>query len=305
VPSEILEMVVWGGLQPIVAQVVVDVLTLTGFGYVAWTKPAWTSAMVMVAAACLTLVLSGNLTNRWPVNLPMIPLILFQGIRRLSSWKWLSVSIGILSFLLILMAGALSVAFPSYELAPTINSKFNVGVADVFLPVNMIMVDESSSETCLVSREPLDHVTVRLLYPTMDPPESLPYLKTETAAAFCEETMKYGGPPPLRKFGWMLHNWRLTRLEGKHHATPLEGPSPLIFYSHGLGGNAEMYSYQTRALAAQGYVVVVLEHADGSAPVVRRKDGSLQRRNESIREVRLLSIERLVRQFLVIYAQSM
>jgi hypothetical protein len=282
-------MVVWGGLQPIVVQVVVDVLTLTGFGYVASTKPSQTSAMVMVAAACLTVVLSGNLTNRWTVNLPMIPLILFQGIRRLSSWKWLSVIIGILSVLLILMAGALSVLFPSVELAPTINSKFNVGVADVFLPVNiMVDMNGSSSETCVVAREPLDHVTVRLLYPTMDPPESLHYLKTETAEAFCEETMRYGSPPPLRKFGWMLHNWRLTRLEGKHHATPLEGPFPLIFYSHGLGGNAEMYSYQTRALAAQGYVVVVLEHADGSAPVVRRKDGTLQRRNESIREVSLV-----------------
>jgi hypothetical protein len=289
VSIEILEMVVWGGLQPIVAQVVVDVLTLTGFGYVAWTKPSPTSATVMVAALTLTLTLSGNLTNRWTVNLPMIPLILFQGIRRLSSWKWLSMIIGILSILLIVMSGALSVLFHSVKLAPTINSKFNIGVADVFLPVK-IVVDEStsSSETCVVAREPLDHVTVRLLYPTMDPPESLPYLKTETARAFCEETMKYGGPPPLRKFGWILHNWRLTRFEGKHHATPLEGPFPLIFYSHGLGGNAEMYSYQTRALAAQGYVVVVLEHADGSAPVVRRKDGSLQRRDESVIEVSLL-----------------
>lgn len=97
--------------------------------------------------------------------------------------------------------------------------------------------------------------------------------------------MKHGGPPPLRKYGWMLHNWRLTRLEGKHHATPLEGPFPLIFYSHGLGGSAEMYSYQTRALAAQGYIVVVLDHADGSAPVILRKDGSLQRRNNSIVEL--------------------
>jgi hypothetical protein len=278
-------MVVWGGLQPIVAQVVVDVLVLTGFGYVAWTKPSATSTMVMVAVACLTVALSGNLTNRWTVNFPMIPVILFQGIRRVSSWKWLSVIIGILSVLLILMAGALSVFFPSVELAPTINSKFNVGVADVFLPVTIIE-DKSFSETCL-TRDPQDHVTVRLLYPTMDPPESLPYLKTETAEAFCEETMKYGAPPALRKFNWMLHNWRLTRLEGKLHATPLEGPFPLIFYSHGLGGNAEMYSYQTRALAAQGYVVVVLEHADGSAPVVRKKDGSLQRRNESVREVSL------------------
>jgi hypothetical protein len=104
---------------------------------------------------------------------------------------------------------------------------------------------------------------------------------------------KHGAPPPLQTYDWMLHQWRLTQIDAKKHAQPLGGTTtttataltttttntkntdtkdmkwPLIFHSHGLGGNSEMYSYQTRSLAANGYVVVVIDHSDnGSAPVV-------------------------------------
>ncbi|KAL3931269.1 MAG: hypothetical protein SGARI_004251 [Bacillariaceae sp.] len=43
-----------------------------------------------------------------------------------------------------------------------------------------------------------------------------------------------------------------------------------------------MYAYQTHSLAAHGYLVVVLDHTDGSAPVVARKDGQVMRRNETV-----------------------
>jgi platelet-activating factor acetylhydrolase len=49
---------------------------------------------------------------------------------------------------------------------------------------------------------------------------------------------------------------------------------PVIIYSHGLGGHADIYSYQTHTLAAQGYVVLTLTHADGSSPFLVYPDGT-------------------------------
>ncbi|KAL3908998.1 MAG: hypothetical protein SGILL_008266 [Bacillariaceae sp.] len=105
--------------------------------------------------------------------------------------------------------------------------------------------------------------------------------------AYCEENMKHSAPPPLRPFSWIIHNWRLIEIQGKHHAEPTfahspHGRLPVIFYSHGLGADAQMYAYQTHSLAAHGYLVVVLDHTDGSSPVVARKDGALLRRNDTI-----------------------
>jgi dienelactone hydrolase len=310
-------MVVWGGLRPIAAQVVVDVLGLLGFGYATLTTitttttthddekqrtPAITNntknAVVLVTTAVSTVLMSGNWTNRWTVIFPMIPLVVLQGLRR---WNisnhhaWIRGTIAIGSVLLILLAGVCSVLFPAVELPPTPNSLYNVGVVDVFLPVHFqhSTTLEDAQDVCPKTQ---DHVTARIFYPTLEKNEGgggIPYLKPETSIAFCEETMKYGAPPPLQTYDWMLHQWRLTQIDAKKHAQPLGGTTtstlttkttklPLIFHSHGLGGNSEMYSYQTRSLAAKGYVVVVLDHSDGSAPVVARKDGTVLLRNERI-----------------------
>jgi pimeloyl-ACP methyl ester carboxylesterase len=100
---------------------------------------------------------------------------------------------------------------------------------------------------------------------------------------FCEETMIAGAPGPLKSYGWMLHTWKLTQINAKKYAEPLclEPGLPIIVFSHGLGGNADLYTYQTMALAAHGYLVVVIDHTDGSAPVAPRKDGIALRRNDS------------------------
>ena len=58
---------------------------------------------------------------------------------------------------------------------------------------------------------------------------------------------------------------------GAGQNSPLE-PSkllyPLIIFSHGLAGTRHTYTQYVTALASQGYVVLVLEHRDGSAPAV-------------------------------------
>jgi platelet-activating factor acetylhydrolase len=84
---------------------------------------------------------------------------------------------------------------------------------------------------------------------------------------------------------WFLDNWNLITLDSKRNAKVLPACDnnnnnnnkkfPLIVFSHGLGGTGGLYSYQTRSLAAQGYVVVALDHTDGSAPVVQKLDGTI------------------------------
>lgn len=43
---------------------------------------------------------------------------------------------------------------------------------------------------------------------------------------------------------------------------------PLVIFSHGLAGTRHTYTQYCSALASQGYVVLAVEHRDGSAPAV-------------------------------------
>lgn len=64
-----------------------------------------------------------------------------------------------------------------------------------------------------------------------------------------------------------------------------EEPKALVVHSHGLGGHASIYSYQTLSLASHGHVVAVLTHQDGSAALVEKADGSVQGHDFEILEL--------------------
>jgi pimeloyl-ACP methyl ester carboxylesterase len=207
--------------------------------------------------------------------------------------SWQACTISVLSTIFIVIAAVLSILFPAVELPP-VKGPFNVGVVELYLPVEFPSKDTKS-------------LPVRLLYPTGETKSTdIPYLNVQSAVAYCHNSMRIAAPPPMNKLGWILHTWRLTRLKVRRSAPLAEtscvgtetgsrhngavdeqngyksaiGESsstkfPVVVYSHGLVGHADVYSYQTVSLAAQGYIVLVLTHSDGSSPAVRLADGTI------------------------------
>ena len=197
-----------GGLHVIVLQVIVDALGVLGFGYSALAKQDFKNVQILTITASITVGFSGNLTNRWTMIFPMIPFLILQILRSLiisntnnnhpKKKLWLKRLIGILSLLSVTLGGMLSVLFPPVELPPSMG-KYNVGIIDTFLPINMkkyyssqIVIDEDDTHgyTCPNKEHDDDHVTVRILYPTLDQSAgTIPYLKPATSTEFCEESI--------------------------------------------------------------------------------------------------------------------
>lgn len=259
-----------GGLQPIPAHIAIDVYTLLCMLYVNFTstrRKQW-NLMVLLFSCSFLLVTCGP-TSRWSLSLPLIPFVVIQLLRRVPflSRGWTQSFLQFLGALLITTAAGLCLLFPAITL-PKPDGPYRVGVLDFHLPVDF----SSTGDTCTSHSE----LPVKLFYPTLDAPGKYAYLNPQTADEHCRKTMQFGAPPPLKSHGWMLHTWKLSTIEAKLNATllPLDKRLPIVVFSHGLGGSADVYSYQTMALASQGYVVLVLTHQDRSAPVVSLSNGT-------------------------------
>lgn len=284
-------MVLWGGLRPIASRAVIDGLTLAvwaaGTRHVDQRRDAVVQSYLWILCACIVAIYTaGNLTNRWTLTLPMGPFLVLQGLRRLipsddndkktkSLLCYLRGFLTLLSWMCILAAIALCLLFPAVELPP-VNGPYFVGKVDLFLPVNNLKLDSSNA----AHQSPA--VWVRVLYPTLEPPVATPYLTPVTALDYCRHSMTMGAPPPLKALDWILHTWRLTNRWEREGAALMDARSnndsnksllPVVVYSHGLGGHADIYSFQTHSLAAAGNVVVSITHTDGSSPVVHQPNG--------------------------------
>eukprot|EP00592_Proboscia_alata_P004136 CAMPEP_0194365860 /NCGR_PEP_ID=MMETSP0174-20130528/13836_1 /TAXON_ID=216777 /ORGANISM="Proboscia alata, Strain PI-D3" /LENGTH=412 /DNA_ID=CAMNT_0039140705 /DNA_START=580 /DNA_END=1818 /DNA_ORIENTATION=- len=121
-------------------------------------------------------------------------------------------------------------------------------------------------------------VSTRIFYPSNVSGSSL-YLDEKHGALFTNEVMKVSGPPPLRPYSFLIDHWRLVRIPAAENAPAAtisidntgkeeleeKAQFPVIIFSHGLMGNSRTYTYQAMELASHGYVVVSLDHGDGSS----------------------------------------
>jgi pimeloyl-ACP methyl ester carboxylesterase len=228
-------------------------------------------------------------------------------------YAWLHWILTILCALCIALSAALCILFPAVEL-PLVDGPFAVGAIDFFIPLEYTIVDTAltvnATETCSVDATdavnlatlcerptnvnvPQLFVPARLLYPTSQSQkpriassalwpifDGVPYLNPSTVLEFCRHSMHYAAPPPLNRWGWILHTWRLIQLPLQQSAPLLSTVDsssatavyPLVVYSHGLGGTLDLYSYQAMMLASHGSLVLSLTHTDGTAPVVPQPD---------------------------------
>jgi dienelactone hydrolase len=284
----------YGGLRPILSLLVLDTVVFICLCYATFSSATKSNLIVLLVSSVCALASLG-LTKQWTLLFPFLPFLTLQLLRRIRAGNWAAILIVILSSILLLMGAALVIVFPTVELPP-VKGPYNVGIIDLFLPVDMASVgvsqicqsggdfkdkkdgDEAATACDPWSGDLITHVPVRMLYPTLDKPGRVRHLKPKVAIEFCKQTMKFGAPPSIQAFSWIMHTWSVSGLRAKQNAALLPSDKaeklPIVIYSHGLGGTSDVYSYQTMALASQGYIVLSLNHQDGSAPVVQRVDGS-------------------------------
>lgn len=253
--------------MPILLYIAMDVCTILVMLYVNFTHK---NTLLFVSWCVILLVTCGGPTNRWSLSLPLVPFGVIQLARRAPLRPWIQLVMCVLGALLIAMAAGLCILFPAVQI-PLPGGPYRVGVVEFHLPVDFSSTP--AGDTCSSHSE----LPVKLFYPTTDAAGHYPYLNPQIADEYCRKTMQFGAPHALKQHGWMLHTWKLATIRAKQNATLLDEPSrllPIVVFSHGLGGNADVYSYQTMELASQGYVVLVLTHQDRSAPVVALSNGT-------------------------------
>jgi Platelet-activating factor acetylhydrolase, isoform II len=267
-------MVFAGGLEVIPLRVLLDILAWIGMSYAIWNPPHWKNSLILVSTVWMVLANSGP-TSRWTTTFPMAPLVTLQFFRRTGSQLSNSRLLYYMSLLFVLLSVGLSLLFPPLQLPRAqAGGPYAVGAVDFFLPMETTGPGE---ETCSLFNH--TQVQVKLLYPTNSTDKAtMPYLSPSIALEFLQESFKAAAPPELKPYDWLLHHWLLAELPAQRHASLLPASEkeqfPLVAYSHGLMGNADLYSYQAVSLASQGVLVLMVNHLDGSAPVAEHVDGT-------------------------------
>ena len=303
------ERMLWGGLRPIRSRLALDISALVLSTYATnaskstFNLPVLFENFSFLAVALLITLASAGLTKRWSISFPLILLVLLQSMQLILLYvdvqsSWIRSFIRLTSNSILVLSTILTILFPAVEISHP-KGKFNIGIVDLHLPVKF---DEEKAKTYSfdMTKSTDDatnttdgYVSVRMFYPTMDAPESVPYFEEDTSKQICEALMTVGSPPPLNKLTWMLHTWQLSKIQVKKGAQPILhiieeendheskqdtekdlSKIPVVIYSHGVTGTASIYSYQAMSLAANGHVVFNVNHTDGSAIGMKKRDGS-------------------------------
>jgi len=283
-------MEIFGGLYVIKNRVLFDAITLAILSFNTVAKYSPTNFSILLITYAWTLQSTG-LTSRWTLTFPMVPYFLLYIIKTQLLTNW-GLIFSILLGLIVLFAGALCTLFPPVQVPP-VKGKYKVGVVDFYLPV------ENAKK---------DFVSVRLLYPTDNiTTKYSPYLPPSIGKMLCSIFMKLASPPEMRNFGFVLQYWTLIYVALQKHAVPLSsingGKIPMAVFSHGLYGTADIYSHQVMSMAANGIVVLVVNHSDGSAPIMKLEDGSFVNFNTDYEKVSKKNILSFVYFFFRVFKQ--
>lgn len=123
-------------------------------------------------------------------------------------------------------------------------------------------------------------VPFQILYPASAPGHAVAYvLDAEPVTAALKRNQRLLGGLALARIGKITAPWTAG-------ASPLtDGPFPVVLYLPGVTGYMEMSSFQTAALAADGFVVVTLDQP-GNVAAARLPDGRViqgMARDEAVR----------------------
>uniref|UniRef100_K3XBA9 1-alkyl-2-acetylglycerophosphocholine esterase n=1 Tax=Globisporangium ultimum (strain ATCC 200006 / CBS 805.95 / DAOM BR144) TaxID=431595 RepID=K3XBA9_GLOUD len=137
-------------------------------------------------------------------------------------------------------------------------------------------------------------IECRVFYPSAKTASTLPASKRAKLLHHGKHLLKgmsiFSGVPQW-VFG-CLQNGYLAAVPYAPLAAPEEATTtntkkwPVAIFSHGLGGCFDVYSAITQQLASEGYIVVSVNHCDGSASVTRLEDNRIAYYQKITPEVR-------------------
>ena len=269
-------MPIYGGLRVIKSRLSLDVIALITLFYNINADFSMSKFCILLMIYLLTWQSVGFVfTKRWPITSAMIPYMALYVLKNIilphfySLGNRLVLVFNIMSSLIVVMSTILTILFPPLTLRP-IHGKYKVGVVDFYLPIDPSDFKSNSKLGC-------NSVKVRLLYPTNHiTSKTIPYFETiPLSIQYLNSFVRITSPPALKKAGFFMHNWLLIRLNAQRNAVPIQKKFPIVVFSHGLIGSAELYSYMGMSLAANGNVVLMITHSDGSAPIMKLEDGTI------------------------------
>lgn len=166
---------------------------------------------------------------------------------------------------------------------PQYAGPYNVSVTDYEIPISEI----SSSGTTAPDPQ-ISTIKFRIYYPTSsieatkNPVYWLPNPQKEWNEAFASFL---GVPSKWNSIAsklWSVTNYAKLPVTRNAPLLPLDSKSatyPVCFFSHGLGGNTNIYSSIVGSLASCGVVTIVPEHRDGSGPIsfIRNAQGGIEK----------------------------
>lgn len=162
---------------------------------------------------------------------------------------------------------------------PQYTGPYKVGVTDYEIPTSEIESNSFAPDPRVTT------IKFRIYYPTTpdavasEPVYWLPEPQKQWNEAYASFVAGNARWTPLVSKLWSLTNYiKIPVVKNTPLLSSKTGPYPVCFFSHGLGGNTNIYSSIVGSLASCGVVVIAPEHRDGSCPVafIRNAKGDIE-----------------------------